>query len=290
MIYVSSSCIKENNIAKVIRQLAESGINNIELSGGTEYYPEIEHDLIALKNAHHLQYACHAYFPPPQIPFVVNLASCNDRIYRQSIGHYEHCIEMLKRTDCHVLSIHAGFLVEIGTDELGRKLSGKIVYDEDKAYDRFCSAYNYIADLCAKNSIAFFLENNVLSSENYKQFDYQNYLMMTDYDSIMKMRRQMDFDLLLDLAHLYVSSTTLNLTYEDECRKLKDYIRWIHLSENNGIIDEHKPLKESSRILEQLQLLYRPDINITLETQGNIEEIRAGMALVNSIISSGKGI
>ena len=116
MIYVSSSCVKKHNIAGVIQHLAESVIRNIELSGGTDYYDSIEHDLTVLKQKYHLQYACHAYFPPPKIPFVVNLASCNDWIYQQSINHYIHCIEMLKRIDCKILSIHAGFLIEIGTD------------------------------------------------------------------------------------------------------------------------------------------------------------------------------
>lgn len=38
MIYVSSSCIRNNNIAEIICSLSEKGIRNIELSGGTEYY------------------------------------------------------------------------------------------------------------------------------------------------------------------------------------------------------------------------------------------------------------
>ena len=38
MIYVSSACVKEKNIANVIEKLAGKGIKNIELSGGTDYY------------------------------------------------------------------------------------------------------------------------------------------------------------------------------------------------------------------------------------------------------------
>ena len=40
MIYVSSSCLKNNNITEIICQLADRGIQNIELSGGTDYYDE----------------------------------------------------------------------------------------------------------------------------------------------------------------------------------------------------------------------------------------------------------
>lgn len=283
MIFVSSSCVKENNIAEVIRRLVQKGIQNIELSGGTDYYDEIEHDLKMLKKNCHLQYACHAYFPPPKVPFVVNLASCNDRIYRQSIEHYERCIEIMKRLDCKTLSIHAGFLVEISENEVGKKLSGSIVYDELEAYDRFCNAFCHISELCAACDMELFLENNVLNAENYRQFAYHNYMMMTDCESIMKMKERMDFNLLLDLGHLHVSANTLGLDYAKECNQLKEYVRWLHISENNGIYDEHKPLKEDSEILKEFYKLYHSDLNVTLETVGEIEDIVQSMTLIQDV-------
>lgn len=282
MIYVSSSCIKNNNIATIIRQFVERGIKNIELSGGTEFYDGIESDLIALKQMFDLKYACHAYFPPPKEPFVVNLASCNDKIYKQSIEHYVCCIELLRRIECPVLSIHAGFLIEISTDEIGRKLSSKTVYDEEKAYERFCTAYEKIAKLCCDNNISFFLENNVLNAENYKEFEYHNYMMMTDYASIMKMKEQLEFDLLLDFGHLYVSAKTLGLNYRKECEKLKSYIKWIHLSENNGIFDEHKALKRNSEIVSEFKKMCNPNMNVTLETVGEMEDILSSIDVVRT--------
>lgn len=280
MIYISSSCIRESNIAEIIRRLARKGIHNIELSGGTEYYDALEHELKELKMSYQLQYACHAYFPPPKVPFVANLASCNDRIYRRSIEHYERCIEMMKRLDSKTLSIHAGFLVEINEDEVGKRLSRRVVYDEKEACDRFCNAFHYISQLCAACDIELFLENNVLNSENYKAFGHHNYMMMTDYQSIMEMRERLDFDLLLDLGHLYVSTRTLDKNFQEECKKLRKYVRWIHLSDNNGIIDAHQPFRAKSKILEAFYELGIPDVNVTLETVGSIDEILRSMELV----------
>ena len=290
MIYVSSACLKADKIATIICQLAEHNITNIELSGGTDYYNDIESDLKKLKQQYSLTYACHAYFPPPKGPFVVNLAACNDKIYNQSINHYVQCIEMLKHINCNVLSIHAGFLVEIGTNEIGKKLNSRVIYDEEKAYDRFCTAYEYIAKLCSKNNISFYLENNVLSAENYREFDYHNYMMMTDYESIMKMRRQLDFNLLLDLGHLHVSANTLGLEYERECSLLKEYVKWIHISENDGVFDEHKPLKTCSKILEEFRKIYYSGLNVTLETVGSVEEIIRSIDIINNNDVEGKQI
>lgn len=283
MIYVSSACVKKCYIAEVVQELAEHHIKNIELSGGTEYYSNLISDLENLKRTFNLRYVCHAYFPPPKEPFVVNLASCNDQIYQQSIAHYVQCIEMLKRVDCKVLSVHAGFLIEIGTKNIGKKLDSKIIYDEGKAYDRFCSAYKYLTHLCNRNGIVLYLENNVLNAENYKEFDYHNYMMMTDYESVMKMKCQLDFNLLLDLGHLHVSANALGLDYTQECNYLKEYVKWIHMSENDGIYDEHKPLKINSKITEEFHKMYTPDMNVTLETVGNIKEILASIEIIKNI-------
>lgn len=282
MIYISSACVKKNHIAEIIEQYAENGIKNIELSGGTDYYPEIVKDLKRLKQKYGVHYACHAYFPPPKNPFVVNLAACNDDIYQKSIDYYVRCVDVLKYLGCGTLSIHAGFLIEIGTDEIGKKLSDRIIYDEGKAYDRFCSAYQHIAGLCRKNNISFYLENNVLSQENYIEFGGHNYLMMTDYKSIMKMKGQLDFDLLLDLGHLHVSSHTLSLDFSQECKKLCQYVKWYHISENNGISDEHRPLMENSDILKEFYRMYSPALDVTIETVGDVDEILRSVELISA--------
>ena len=227
-----------------------------------------------------MNYACHAYFPPPKVPFVVNLASCNDEIYRKSIEHYNNCIELLKRIDCNVLSVHAGFLIEIKKEEIGKKLSREVIYDKDEAYNRFCYAYEKLSRKCREQNCRLYLENNVLSQENYQEFEHQNYLMMTDYKSIMDMKEWMDFELLLDLGHLYVSSNTLGFDYEQECIRLKEYARWIHISENNGIYDEHKPLREESVILKEFQKIFHSGFNVTLETVGEMNSVLKSVELI----------
>ncbi len=66
MIYVSSSCIRHKKIKDSVKELAENGFQNIELSGGTQYYNNIESDLLKLKEKYNLNYRCHNYFPPPK--------------------------------------------------------------------------------------------------------------------------------------------------------------------------------------------------------------------------------
>jgi len=281
MIFVSTACLKGMYIADIITNYANAGIKNIELSGGTKYYKELESDLYKLKKLYNLNYACHAYFPPPVEDFVINLASCNDQIYTKSIKYYENCVEMLKRLEIKTLSIHAGFLVEINSQEIGGKLNKKIIYPKTKSYDRFICAYNHINDICRKEGISLYLENNVLSEENYKAFGECNYLMMTDCCSIMDIKDKLQFNLLLDLAHLNVSSNALKLDYETEVKKLLDIAKWVHLSENNGIVDQHRPFRDNnSKILSMYKKYKKDSINVTLETKGEIKDIIQSINLI----------
>ncbi len=270
MIFVSSSCLTHNKISETITELAEAGIKNIELSGGTDYYCDIENDLDKLRKKYDLNYVCHSYFPPPKKHFAVNLASCNDEIYEASINHYRDCIKMLKRLNIGILSIHAGILVETKADDLGNKIVPKVLYDEDEAYDRFVNAYSFLQDMCNKNGIKLYLENHVLSAANYESFGNKNYFMMTDYQSVIKMKRKMKFNLLLDLAHLHVSCGSLGLPYADQCSKLIPMAEWFHVSENNGRIDQHLSLKEGSAICVQAMSVKDTEKNVTLETVGSI--------------------
>jgi len=51
---------------------------------------------------------------------------------------------------------------------------------------------------------------------------------------------------LLDVAHLKVSATTLQFSKEKAHEQLKPYIRAYHLSENDGTKDSNEPISENS--------------------------------------------
>ena len=66
MIYVSTACVKNDFIKDSVRELANMGFINIELSGGTRHYEGDLNDLMELKSEYGLNYNVHNYFPPPQ--------------------------------------------------------------------------------------------------------------------------------------------------------------------------------------------------------------------------------
>lgn len=277
-IYVSTACVRFAKIAESIRSLAEQGFRHIELSGGTKPYQRLEEDLIRLKKEYSLIYACHGYFPPPEQDFVVNLASGNEEIYKKSIRHYLMCMDMMERVGIKDLSLHAGFLIEIPPEQIGRRIDSPIIYNREESVSRFCDAYNEIVKNATARGMNVYLENNVISRENYEQFNGHNYLLMTDYATICEMKQILDFNLLLDLGHLHVSSHTLGHSFEEEVRQLACMVKWLHVSENDGIVDEHRMLDADSKIQRACSLF--SDCNITLETVGAIEHIRESYQMI----------
>lgn len=282
MIYVSTACIKANMIKESVAELANAGIRNIELSGGTQYYSGYEQDLIMLKETYNLQFSSHGYFPPVPSDFVVNLASCSDEIYDKSIEFYINSFELLKMLECSALSVHAGFYMDVTPLEIGKEISLTRSYDKKLAEERFCKAVQILKKKAADAKMLFLIENNVLTNENYCNFHRKNLFMMTNYEAVESLRNQLDFELLLDLGHLKVSANTLNLDYKTEFGNLIPHAKWLHLHDNDGKTDLHNVVKEGGNIYRLLEKnkQHIPD-NITIEAHTNITEL---LRCYNSVV------
>ena len=66
----------------VAERYLRKGIKNIELSGGV-HTPTLVEDLLKIKKEANFQ--VHNYFPPPKNPFVLNLASADQKISNLSL-------------------------------------------------------------------------------------------------------------------------------------------------------------------------------------------------------------
>ena len=273
MIYVSTSCLSGHKISEVVEQLANLGFTNIELSGGTSYYPEIFDDLRHLKRVYGLNYACHSYFPPPRHDFVVNLASGNNDIHKRSVAHYMNCIKRLQEIDCTTLSIHAGFFIDFMPEELGKTIQSSVIYDIDECIERFCESYDALTRFAGEHGVTMYLENNVVSYGNFEQSGNISNFMMDNSSTIIDLSKRLEYNLLLDLGHLFVSCNSLGKDFETEVKILVPYTKWFHISENDAFSDQHKRLLPDGPVTNAYFQYKKPDINITIETRGSPEEL-----------------
>ncbi len=283
MIYVSSSCVKHAKIRDSVQELAENGFQNIELSGGTEYYENFERDLIELKGEYNLNYRCHNYFPPPKKPFVLNLASLNDETFQMSFDHLKKVVALSNRLGADKFAFHAGFFIDIKLSEIGKKLSKDNLFNEEESIKRFCNAYKVIKKQ-AKN-VSLFIENNVFSKTNAETYDGENPFMMTSFNEYTLLKEKIDFNLLLDVAHLKVSAKTLRLNWEEEFENMMSVSSYIHVSDNDGFHDLNNQLTKTSSLLSMLKQSDTKNKDFTLEIYDEMNVIKKSYEVLFEAVS-----
>ena len=281
MIYVSSACVKAKTIKESIENLYQAGFKNIELSGGTIPYDSLEDDLLKLKDKFQLNFLCHNYFPPPVKPFVLNLAATNKEIAELSLAHCKRAIDLSIKLGAKKYAFHAGFLIDIPLNEIGKKIENQKLYKETDAYKVFEENLNTLLDY-ANNRIKIYIENNVLSSENYTSFNHQDPFLFTSSKNHSKIKTQIPF--LLDLAHLKVSCNTLRLDFEKEVNSLMDKTDYVHISDNNGKADQNQSINKDGILYRILQKKDLRDKTITLETYDGLDNLKESYSLIKEII------
>jgi len=250
-IYISSSCTGKKNLTEAIETLVSHGIKDIELSGGTEHYPNFNQDLIQLKNKYSLNLLLHNYFPPPPKHFVLNLASLNPEIHQMCMEHCFRSIDLSLQLGAKKLAFHAGFLMDIKLHEIGKKLSKAPLFNRQKALEQFALSFELLKKMSG-SSLELYVENNVLSAENYESYEHSNPLFFTDWQSYQELKSFCDFQPLIDWAHLYVSCNTLHLDFVEQLDLLLAETDYIHLSDNDGLRDSNQKFHPNSAISREL--------------------------------------
>ncbi|WP_282145524.1 sugar phosphate isomerase/epimerase family protein [Alteromonas stellipolaris] len=283
-IFVSSSCVNNSRIAQSVKMLADQGFTNIELSGGTNLYPEWKAELITLKSELGLTYRCHNYFPPPKEHFVLNLSSHDKFERRRSIEHVLNVIELSNELEASVYGIHAGFRLQPDTNKLGKAFTNVALQPENEAIELFAAAWEKVNDRAIEHGVKLYVENNVLSAANHKTFTQGNPFLATDSVSIKKLQKATGAPLLLDIAHLKVSCNSLGLSFDNELKTLVAQSDYLHFSDNNGMADTNHGLHKGTEVFKLLESVALNNKTITLEVyDGSLQEsYESTAALLNS--------
>lgn len=244
MIYVSTGGFREKTAAAVSAELLSAGIESVELSGGA-YSETLLSDLQDLADGIHFQ--VHNYFPPPADPFVLNLGSLDSEVAARSIAHVEQALRWCVALGADRYSFHAGFLLDPKVDQLGKRIPNSKLYDRDECIEVFVSRVSRLAEIAETAGIALMIENNVLSANNAAEFS-ANPLLMCEPQECEKILALIpdSVGLLVDVAHLKVSSNSLNFDPSTMFTICRDRIAAYHLSDNNGLEDSNKPFDDNA--------------------------------------------
>lgn len=281
MIFVSSACVKHERIRDSVEELASCGFKNIELTGGTAYYEGYEEDLLELRAKYDLGYLVHNYFPPPKNDFILNLASRSTEIYRKSTLHLEAAITLARELGTDKYGFHAGYFFDPDLNQVGRKFDPVSLFHKPEAIELFCKRTVMLKDHA--HSLDLYIENNVLSHSNYEAFDQQIPFLLVDYKTYSELKHQLDFKLLLDVAHLKVSCHTLGHDFETELETMMQESDYIHLSDNDGFSDQNRGFRNDGKLMDSLgQFTYSGKI-LTLEIYEKMDKIVASYEAAESL-------
>jgi hypothetical protein len=244
MIFVSTGGEKYRCGTETALYYWSQGIRCVELSGGS-YSPTLEADLSALPDELTLQ--IHNYFPPPQRPFVFNLASTDELTANISMAHVRSAIRMASRLCRPIYSFHAGFRLDPAVTELGNKLQRHALTDRRLALEVFGDRLSALAEEARQEGVSLLVENNVLNQKNFEIFG-ENPLLLTHPDEIYSFMNCVpsNVGLLMDVAHLKVSSHTESFDLVAAHERIKRFIKAYHLSDNDGASDSNEPVSENS--------------------------------------------
>ena len=247
MIFISTGGFKSEKSINTINKLMEKGIYDIELSGG-EYEVDQIKKIISEKKLHKsLNLQVHNYFPPPAIPFVFNLGSLDKEISKISMDHAFNSIKLASRLKSKYYSFHAGFLLDPQVKELGKKIKKRSTYNREISKNTFIERVNILAKFAETKNITLLIENNVLSLNNLEEFKENILLMVEESECTEIMKRvRNNVKMLVDVAHLKVSSNSLNFDRISFLKKLDKWIFAYHLSDNNGKSDSNEKIRLDS--------------------------------------------
>ncbi|MCI5057524.1 MAG: sugar phosphate isomerase/epimerase [Flavobacteriales bacterium] len=268
-------------INESVEHLVDLGFKNIELSGGTIPYENLEDDLINLKVKHNLNYLVHNYFPPPIENFVLNLASLDDKTHQMSLNHCLKAINLSAKLGGDKIAFHAGFLLDIPLNQIGKRIQKFQLFNKEKAIERFNQSIQQIAQIAQEENVKLYIENNVLSAENWETYSPQNPFFFTDLDSLEDINMPSNFQILLDIAHLKVSCKSLELNFSQELPSLFQKTDYIHVSDNNGFSDQNCGVQED--LYEQLSSLDWKGKTVTLEVYGSLKDLQHSYELLKKL-------
>lgn len=244
MIFISTGGWRNQTAVESSKALLDQGLHEIELSGG-RYAPD---NLQGLK---HLSDQCnfqvHNYFPPPETPFVLNLATNQSDIAKQCMAHVNTAMEWAVEFKRPVYSFHGGFLIDPQVNELGKKIEKRVLLDRADALHRFIERVNALAERARSLGVSLLIENNVLSKENSISFG-DNPLLMANAEECVSVMEQTpnNVNLLVDVAHLKVSAHSLQYDPIEFLTTCEPWIQAYHLSDNDGTSDSNEAVSKDS--------------------------------------------
>lgn len=245
-LYVSTSCLDHcQGLSKMLSSFEKLGIRDIEIG----VWQKDEKGLERFLKNHNLHFIVHQYFPPPEKPFNVNLASPSKGILKESVAQIKKSIGFCSDFGINFFSFHAGFRID---PDVSFKFNFNNIPNYERSFGIFKDSMAKIVGYAEKRKVKVAIENNVVSEYNLKDGRNQIFLMAEqgEFERLFREIPSNNLGILLDLGHLKVSANMLNFDRYKFIERLKNKVFAVHIHENNSRIDQHKEVENNSWCFE----------------------------------------
>jgi len=250
--FVSTACIpiRESLISR-ITSYRQCGLDAIELGAGVFVSGE---DLAQIAELQ-CNFLIHNYFPPPQEPFVLNLASQDEDIRQRSLELVFKALDLTAQLGAPFYSVHAGFITDpasFGTTSFVFPIPTSSS-EKQVAIARFKASLEKVLSRAQELGLQVLVENNVCTE------DLRGKLLFQTADEILGVFHDLSLSnlgLLLDTGHLNVTAHTFGFDRRRFVERVVPYVRAFHISDNGGVEDAGEPVREGSWVLD---VLHRPE-------------------------------
>lgn len=283
-VYVSTSCLAdESNVIEVLGAYARVGLRNVELGSSRKYIEGLS--LSKLKQGD-FNFTVHHYFPPPREPFIVNLASQDAAILARSKQQIKKSLDFCQSLGIQLFTFHAGFRTD---PDNKLRFHRRPVVPHEVAFNTFVESVIEINSYAEDRGVRIAIENNVLAGHN--MVNGQNRFLLfceaEDFENLWGRVPSANVGILLDLGHLKVTSYWLGFDRYEFIDRVKERVFAIHIHENNGQVDGHGVLDETSWCFEIIGRKRFISLPIVLETWGlTPEQIAQQVSLISKMLKT----
>lgn len=280
-IYLSTTFAQDKTpVSEVLNFCKKNNINNVELGSNHCF----EKDYYKICKKYNLNYLVHNYFPIPKKSFVVNVASLNQKIRKKSISHVKKCIRFTKSINSKLYTFHPGFLEDpISSNKNSKNYdfvwskSKKNTYQ--KVFKQMIISLKEISSYAKQKSVSIAIE----TEGSFKKKDLLVMQRPKEFIQLFKYFKPADLGINLNIGHLNLASKAFRFSKTNFVKLLRNYIVAIEISHNNGLEDQHLPIKEKQWYLKVIKSNdFKDTLKILEFRNATIKQIKKSIKILNN--------
>jgi sugar phosphate isomerase/epimerase len=282
-LYLSSSFMKTERIGDVLELMAQEGIRNIELSGGTSPESRTLETLRQCRSDLQVRYQIHNYFPPEPLNLVLNIADPDPAARARCVAFIARSMDLAAELGLKLYSVHAGYLshLRIGADGETFEPAASHGLSRREGQRIMTETVLKLGEMARSRGIRLAIEN--LFPLDAEAGDFSLLCRPEEIFSFLEEIAEGDeIGLLLDLGHVHISAEVLEFEeasfIEELSRRWKHKLYAIHLSHNHGRFDDHLPIPARSWLSDLLGMMDLTQVPVTVEVRnGSMDEAKASL-------------